>query len=98
MDYFTEIFLNKINDLVVNFASLAKKISKYKLKFQSKPWIIPCLQKSISVQNKSSTRLQKNDPTINVEFHLRYKNYRSLISTLFKRSKQNYYKKYLSVI
>ena len=49
--YPTEIFLNKINGLVNNFAPY-KKTNKYKLKFKSKPWITPGLQKSISVKNK----------------------------------------------
>ena len=49
--YSTEIFLNKINKLLDNFAPF-KKISKYKLKFKLKPWITPGLQKSISVKNK----------------------------------------------
>ena len=40
IDYSTEIFLNKINKLLDNFAPF-KKISKYKLKFKSKPWITP---------------------------------------------------------
>ena len=51
INYSTEIFLNKINKLLDNFAPF-KKISKYKLKFKSKPWITPGLQKSISVKNK----------------------------------------------
>ena len=29
-----------------------KKITKYKFKFRTKPWITPTLQKSISIQNK----------------------------------------------
>ena len=37
---------------------------------------------------------QKKDPPIKAELCLKYKTYRSLTSTLFKRSKQNYYKKY----
>ena len=77
-----------------NFAPF-KKISKYKLKFKSKPWITPGLQKSISVKNKFlSDFIKKKDPTIKAELHLKYKNHRNLISTLLKRSKQNYYKKY----
>ena len=52
IDYSTEIFLNKINELFNNFASF-KKFSKYKLKFKSKSWITPGLQKSISVKNRS---------------------------------------------
>ena len=45
--YSTEIFLNKINKLLDNFAPF-KKISRYKLKFTKAPG----LQKSISVKNK----------------------------------------------
>ena len=74
-----------------------KKISKYKLKskLKSKPWITPGLQKLIPVKNKFlSDFIKKSDPTIEAELHLKYKNYRNLISTLLKRSKQNYYKKY----
>ena len=54
INYSTEMFLNKINELLGNFAPF-KKISKYKLKFKSKPWITPGLQKSISVKNKFLT-------------------------------------------
>ena len=84
INYSTEIFLNKINELLDNFAPF-KKISKCKLKFKSKLWITPGLQKSIN---------QKKDPTIKAELNLKYKNHRNLISTFLKRSKQNYYKKY----
>ena len=51
IDYSTEIFLNKINELLDNFATF-KKISNYQLKFKSKPSITPDLKKSISVKNK----------------------------------------------
>ena len=54
----TEIFLNKTNQLLDNFASF-EKISKYKLKFKSKPWITPGLQKSISVKNKFHQKKKK---------------------------------------
>ena len=67
----------------------------YKLKFKSKPWIAPSLQKSISVKNRfRSDFIKKKDPTIKAELHLKYKNHRNLLSTLLKRSKLNYYKKY----
>ena len=49
IDYSTEIFLNRIIELLDKFAPF-KKISKYKLKFKLKPWITPGLQKSISVK------------------------------------------------
>ena len=51
IDYSTEIFLTKINESLDNFAPF-KKSTSTKLKFNSKPWITPGLQKSISVKNK----------------------------------------------
>ena len=51
IDYSTEVFLNKIYELLNNFAPF-KKTNKYKLKSKSEPWITPGLQKSISVKNK----------------------------------------------
>ena len=51
IDYSTEVFLNKIYELLNNFAPF-KKTSKYKLKSKSEPWITPDLQKSVSVKNK----------------------------------------------
>ena len=62
----------------------------YKLKYKSKPWITPGLQKSISVKNKLLSDFIKKDLTIKAELHLKYKNLRNLISTLLQRSKQNY--------
>ena len=71
-----------------------KKINKYKLKFRSKPWITTGLQKSISVKNKFLTNfIKKKDPAKKAELHLQYKNHRNLLSTLLKKSKENYYKK-----
>ena len=73
---------------------LLKKINKYKLKFWSKPWITTGLQKSISVKNKFLTNfIKKKDPAKKAELHLQYKNHRNLLSTLLKKSKENYYKK-----
>ena len=51
INYSTEIFLNKINELLDNFAPF-EKINKYKLKFTSKTWITLGLQKAVSVKNK----------------------------------------------
>ena len=58
VNYSTESFLNKINSLLSNYAPL-KKISKYKLKFRSKPWIKTGLQKPISVKNKFQSNFIK---------------------------------------
>ena len=42
-----ENFVNNMNGLLDNHA-LLKKVSKYNLKFITKPWITAALQKSIS--------------------------------------------------
>ena len=74
---------------------LLKKISKYKLKFKTKPWITFGIEKSISIKNKLLKRLiNKKDPEIKTECHEKYKTYRNLLYTLLKESKQIYYTKY----
>ena len=46
-----------------------KRINKYRLKFQSKPWITLGLQKSVSVKNKLLTNfINKKDPIRKEEF------------------------------
>ena len=76
-----------------------KKTNKYKLKFKSKSWVTLSLQNLISVKNKFlSDFIKKKDPTIKAELYLKHKNHINLISTLWKRSKQNYYKKYFESI
>ena len=53
------------------------------------------MQKSISVKNKLLTNfINKKDPILNEQFHINYKKYRNLLSTLLKKSKQAYYDKY----
>ena len=65
------------------------------MKFKSKPWITLGLQKSIYVKNKLFVNFINNkDPILKEEFHVNYKKYRSLLSTLMKRSKQAYFDKY----
>ena len=72
-----------------------KKISKYKLKFKTKPWITFGIQKSISVKNKLLKKfINKKDPQIKTECHEKYNKYRNVLSTLLKKSKQIYYTKY----
>ena len=94
VNYSTESFLCKINSLLSNYVPL-KKISKNKLKFQSKPWITTALRKSVSVKNKFLTYfIKKKDPAKKAKLHLQDKNHRNLLSTLLKKSKENYYKKY----
>ena len=45
------MYLDEVNIFLNTYATL-KKINKYKLKFKSKPWITPGLQKSIFVKKK----------------------------------------------
>ena len=54
-DNSTEMYLNKINMLLDTYAPL-KRINKYKLKFNSKPWITLGLQ--YLNENSSKTFLQ----------------------------------------
>ena len=70
----------------------SKKISKYKLKFKTKLWLTPALQKSISIKNALFKRyITLKSPVKKNEVHKQYKYYRNLLSTLMKKSKQNYY-------
>ena len=72
-----------------------KPINKYKLKFNSKPWITLSLQKSISLKNKLLVNfINKKDPILKEGFYTNYKKHRNLLSILMKRSKEAYYDKY----
>ena len=53
VDNSIQTYLEKINNLLDTYAPL-KRIDKYKLRFNSNPWITLSLQKSVSVKNKSS--------------------------------------------
>ena len=54
---------------------ILKRISKYKLKFNSKLWINLGLHKLISVKSQLLTNfINKEDPKIKEEFHTKYKN------------------------
>ena len=44
-------FFGSMNRILNKHAPL-KRLSKYKLKFKTKPWITMALQKSISIKNK----------------------------------------------
>ena len=66
-----------------------KRIDKYKLKFKSKPWITPTIQKSISVENNQLKRflnlsINSKDRQTKEIFHEQYKDYRNTLSTLLK--------------
>ena len=94
VDLSTNNFFSAMNSLL-NKCAPFKKISKYELKFKTKPQITFGIQKSISVKNKLQKKfIKKKDPQIKAECHEKYKKYRNLLSTLLKESKQIYYIKY----
>ena len=81
-------FGNNMNNLLDKHAPF-KKISKHKLKFKTKPWLTAALQKSISIKNSLFKRCIKlKSPAKKNKVHRKYKYYRSLLSTLMKKSKQ----------
>ena len=45
-----ELLLDNMYSVLDEYSSL-KRVNKYKLKFKSKPWITPAIQKSITVKN-----------------------------------------------
>ena len=96
VDSSTQRYLEKINILLDTYAPL-KRIDKYKLRFKSKPWINLGLQKSKSVKNELMKRRRGGEgckaPYIERENSIKYKNYRNVLSTLMKKSKQAYYNK-----
>ena len=81
-------FLDKMNSILDEHAPL-KQVNKYKLKFKSKPWITPAIQKSISVKNSLLKRfINSNDLKSKDIFHEQYKDYKNMLSTLLKKVKQ----------
>ena len=72
-----------------------KKVKKYELKFKTKPWITPALQKSISIKNNLLKKFKTaKDPQIKERCHKEYKDNRNLLSTILKQVKSNYYNHY----
>ena len=71
--------------MVDNHAPL-RKVTKKKLRFRSKPWITLGLQKSISIKNCLFVKfIKSNDINQKNEMHIKYKQYRNLISTLLEK-------------
>ena len=58
-----------MNSILDEHAPL-KRVNKYKLKFKSKPWITPAIQKSISVKNNLLKRfVNSKNPQTKKNFH-----------------------------
>ena len=86
--------LDNMNSILDEHAPL-KRVNKYKLKFKSKPWITPAIQKSIIVNNNLlKIFINSKDPETKKIFHEKYKDYRNMVSTLLKKSKICYYNQY----
>ena len=89
--FFINNFLKRINAILDNHAPL-RKVTKEKLRFRSKPWLTLGLQKSISIKNILFAKfIKSNDVNQKNEMHIKYKQYRNLLSTLLKRSKRSYF-------
>ena len=72
-----------------------KKVNKFKLKFKTKPWITPALQESISIERNLLKKLiTAKDPWLKERYHKECKDYRNMLSTVFKQSKTKYYNHY----
>ena len=90
-DFSFECFLKKFNLILDKYLPL-KKLTKQKLKFKTKPWITPGLQKSISVKNKLLTKFIKlKELTLKNEAHTKRKLYRNVLAMLLKRIKHTYF-------
>ena len=86
-------FVNNMKDLLDKHV-LFKTISKYKLKFKTKPRITATLQRSISFKNSLFKKYIKlKNPVKKNEVQRQYKYYRNLLSTLIKK-KKNYYERF----
>ena len=81
-------FLDNMNSILDEHGP-SKRVNKYKLKFKSKPWITPAIQKSISVTDNLLKRfINSKDPQTKEILHGQYKDYRNMLSTLQKKAKQ----------
>ena len=86
MDLSIESFLNNMNSILDSNAPF-KRVSKYKLRFKTKPWITHALQKKISVKNSLLNKFIKSKDPQAKEHHIKYKTYRNTLSTLMKKVK-----------
>ena len=84
IDFSFECFLKKFNLILDKYLPL-KKLTKQKLKFKTKPWITPGLQKSISVKKLLIKLIKLKEPTLKNEVCTKNKFYRNM---LLKQLKQ----------
>ena len=85
-------FLNNINFIL---DAHKKKINKYKLKFNTKPWITSAFQQLISnKKNLLKEFITAKDPQVKEMYHKEYKDYKNMLSTILNQIKTNYYNHY----
>ena len=94
MDLSINPFLNNMNSILYTNTPF-KRVSKYKLRFKTKPCITPALHKSVSVKNSLLNKFIKSkDPQAKEHHHIKYKTYRNVMNRCEKKSKTNYYNHY----
>ena len=87
-------FLTNMNELLDKPAPY-RKLSKYKLKLKTKPYITPAIKKSILIKNNLFKNCIKiSELLIKQEEHLKYKYYKNLLCTTLKKGKQIYFEKF----
>ena len=75
-----------------------KRLNKQELKFQQKIWITQGLQISIKKKNTPFSRyIRCKESSRKKGLHLKYKFHRSLLSTLLKHSKQQYFTDFFKI-
>ena len=72
-----------------------KKLSKYKLKFKTKPWIFTAMQKYISINKLFRDFIDKKDLTQKTELQIECKSCRK--TTLVKNSKRTIATRFLKI-
>ena len=83
-------YLSKIDSLLDTHVPF-KNLNKKELKFLTKLWIIEAMQNSIKKKNNICSKFMKCKNKVMREYHHNnYKNYRNLLSTLFKRAKEKH--------
>ena len=87
-----DVFYAKLSE-IIDFHIPVRKLSKRKLKIQSKPWITSAIRKSIQVKNKFYKKYLK---TKSLYYHSKFKFYRNKLNHLKRISKSNYYSDYFN--
>ena len=90
-----DTFYNKIENLL-NIMAPIKKQTKRELRTEQRPWITKGILTSMKIRDSLYKKLtEKNDnPLEKRNTSIRYKNYRNMIVSLLRKSKENYYQSF----